>query len=628
MIELKLKNDEYYIYFIGHKSKFSDYLNKIVSIENKRFDIIEKCWVFPKSSLAEIQRKFPSCAAPQEGSAKPIEPVKPKVQLVKKKNPQEIKHNLVINSSIGQKMKLKPYDYQKEAIQFGIDNINVLINYPCGSGKTPIGIGLYLEAIDKGVIKGPGLIVVKASLKTQWLMEVNKFSNLKANIIQTPSDLNDSIKDKLKRRKNKLKSNVLNTKKLSDENVKKLKQEIIDLEATSIEAFNNQFEGYDLLILNYETLRQEDVKKALHKKRFEFIFTDESQYFRNKDSKRSQALYEFNYAKMKIGATATPITKDPSDIFGLFKFIKPDLFKSWKEFSSLYIKYAGYGKIVGFKNLDKLRDKITPYIIIKNNEDIGDQLPDLTVMQRYCNLSTQQLEMTEKILLELEELKEEEFKIRSKITSQVQLMNNQELQKIEAKILALQTFAQEIADSVRLLEESDSEMAKNYICKGNNNKLELLAELVEEIIESEGKVAIFSRFAKMQPIIAERIQKIDKDIKIAYVRGEMSSDQRYDEVYNKFRDKDEYKVLILSDAGAEGLNLSKCQYLIEYDISQSYAIQTQRHGRIKRADSIYKNAFVYQLIANDSWDTIQQKIVEKKEGYDVDIIKYISNSKE
>ena len=66
--------------------------------------------------------------------------------------------------------------------------------------------------------------------------------------------------------------------------------------------------------------------------------------------------------------------------------------------------------------------------------------------------------------------------------------------------------------------------------------------------------------------------------------------------------------------------------MIEYDLAISYAIQTQRQGRLERADSIHKSVFIYQLIANDSWDTIQQKIINKKQLFDNDIIKSLAKN--
>lgn len=69
------------------------------------------------------------------------------------------------------------------------------------------------------------------------------------------------------------------------------------------------------------------------------------------------------------------------------------------------------------------------------------------------------------------------------------------------------------------------------------------------------------------------------------------------------------------------VNLSQCGYLIELDLALSYAVQTQRHGRIERADSVHKTVYVYQLLTEDSYDDIQRKIVDKKENFDAMIIK-------
>jgi hypothetical protein len=63
--------------------------------------------------------------------------------------------------------------------------------------------------------------------------------------------------------------------------------------------------------------------------------------------------------------------------------------------------------------------------------------------------------------------------------------------------------------------------------------------------------------------------------------------------------------------------------MIEMEPAVSYAISTQRQGRIKRADSLFKTAHVIQLICENSWDEIALKIVQKKEKYDASIIKGI-----
>lgn len=58
----------------------------------------------------------------------------------------------------------------------------------------------------------------------------------------------------------------------------------------------------------------------------EFVAADEIQYAKSNTSKRNKALAKFGNAKMTIGATATPVQNNPEDIYGLFKFIQPELF--------------------------------------------------------------------------------------------------------------------------------------------------------------------------------------------------------------------------------------------------------------------------------------------------------------
>lgn len=489
--------------------------------------------------------------------------------------------------NIGNGLKLQPYDYQRQIMKFSLDAENSLIVAPCGSGKTPVGLGIYDEAIKQNKIFGCGLIVVKASLKTQWFMEIKKFTNYRAKIVQT----------------------YLTFKGKKAE-----------------EDFQAQFKDVDLLVLNYETLRDDEVKKALHKIKPDYIFADECHYVKNYKSKRAKCLYEFNYAKIKIGATATPVQRDPRDIFGLFKFINPEIFPTISNFNSTYVKFSGRGIVSGSRNEELLNKKISPFMIVKTKEEISKQLPKLVVTQRYCDLEPKQLAMTENLKAELEELGKKKFFMENKM-SDSELSASEEYQKLDADILARQSFAQELADSEQLLLLSDSKLAKNYITGSKkDNKLELLMDLVEEFVSSGEKLIVFSRYAKMQEVITKKIKSLAEknslfNFEIARVHGSMNEKDRYDEVYTKFQNDDRYKILLMSDAGAEGFNLSKCKYLCEYEPAISYAIQTQRHGRIERADSVFDNVIVYQLISNGSWDEIAQKILSKKEKYDSTIIK-------
>ena len=183
-----------------------------------------------------------------------------------------------------------------------------------------------------------------------------------------------------------------------------------------------------------------------------------------------------------------------------------------------------------------------------------------------------------------------------------------------------QSFAQEITITDELLSYSDSVVAKQYVTGEKSEKIELFLDLVESIISEGDKVCVFSKFRSLQDILIAHLQKRFKNIEVAQVHGGLNSEQRYKQV-QEFSNNSKCNILLASGAANEGLNLSTAKYMIEMEPADSYLVQTQRHGRIERASSIHDTAFVYQLIANNSYDEIALKIVNKKEKYHNEIIK-------
>ena len=538
---------------------------------------------------------------------------------------QEVKDFLSQTGEVGSLLKLPLFPYQKETAAFCLEKGAALIVLPCGTGKTPIGISLFLDARARGLIHGPGLVVVKATLKTQWSKEIEKFSNLRPKILDTEKAACSSVNGKIRRRQKKLEELLLKpTTPSVTKETQLVMNELKQLQVEAQQAFDAQFEDADLYIANYETLRDTAVRRELHKRQLSFVFADECHYIKNASSARAKALCEFANIPMRFGATATPIQKNPEDAFSIMKFIRPTLFPSHSAFCGHYLRYSGYGIVCGSKNEEELRNKLSPFMIVKTKEETASNLPDVVPITRYCTMDPKQVAMTESLLEEINDLKAQQEQLMKKYATPAQAKNDPAIAAINANIVARQTFAQELADSESLLATSDSEMAQNYVTGSKTNaKLDLLVDLLEEIISSGEKACIFSKYKRMQDVITFRLQKEPelKDVKIAYVNGSLSSEQRYEETYTKFRDNKDYKILLMSDAGAEGVNLSKARYLIEYEPADSYLIQTQRRGRIERADSVHDTVFVYQLVAEKSYDEIALKVIAKKERYDAMIIK-------
>lgn len=479
---------------------------------------------------------------------------------------------------IGKGLKYEPYEYQKETVFFGSDKNSALFLLPTGSGKSFIAITLYNELKQSNKITTPGIIVVPASLKYQWVKEVSKFSDLIAHSVDTPSKAGKK--------------------------------------------FDKQFEDCDLLICNYETLKNKAVAEKLKEVNCQFIIGDEIQKINNYKSGIHKAICQFNDLEYRYGMTATPITNNPENVFGIFNFLDPNLFKTHGKFATNYIIYKGYGRVAGVKNVDHLKTQINPYIFMKTEDEISDQLPELIVTPIYCTMPNKTRKINDAIMADLKIAQDAVGRIEKEITNPKLLEKNPEYLQWTAKVMAYQTFAQELADDPRLLGMSESNMANQYNIDGlGSPKLEVLEELVENIIDANETVCIFTKYERMQRLLINELQNKFKDIKIAHINGSMTPEERYEQAYTLFQDNDEYKVLIVTEAGNAGISLSKCKNLIEYDLADSYANQIQRHGRVKRADSISRVSNIYQIILDESYDNIAQRIINKKKNYDLDIIK-------
>ena len=479
---------------------------------------------------------------------------------------------------IGKGLKYEPYEYQKETVFFGSEQESALLLLPTGSGKSFIAITLYSELKLSNKVTNPGIIVVPASLKYQWVKEVSKFSDFRAKAVDTPSKAGKK--------------------------------------------FDKQFEDVDLLICNYETLKNKSVVEKLKSINCEFIICDEVQKINNHKSGIHKAICQFNDLKYRFGMTATPITNNPENVFGIFNFLDKDLFKTHGKFATNYIIYKGYGRVAGTKNTDHLKGKIAPYIFMKTEDEISDQLPELIVTPIYCTMSNKTRKINDEIMKDLKIAQDAVKAIEEKISDPRLLEKNADYKQWTAKVMAYQTFAQELADDPRLLGMSESNMANQYNIEGlDSPKLEVLEELVSNIIDANETVCIFTKYERMQRLLINELQTKFKDVKIAHINGSMTPEERYEQAYTLFQDNDEYKILIVTEAGNAGISLSKCKNLIEYDLADSYANQIQRHGRVKRADSVSRVSNVYQIILDESYDNIAQRIINKKKNYDADIIK-------
>lgn len=82
--------------------------------------------------------------------------------------PPKVDRNFLLNTAL-KNLKMKPYQYQIDGINFALENPYTIIGDEQGLGKTPQGIGV-LAAFER-----PSIVVCPAFLKLNWKSEIEKF---------------------------------------------------------------------------------------------------------------------------------------------------------------------------------------------------------------------------------------------------------------------------------------------------------------------------------------------------------------------------------------------------------------------------------------------------------------------
>lgn len=332
-------------------------------------------------------------------------------------------------------------------------------------------------------------------------------------------------------------------------------------------------------IANYELLLRDLPYMQLHE--WDWVVADECTRLSNHTNKQYKALLKLK-VKNKLPATGTAISNSPLDCYGIFEWIKPGLFGNFFRFSNRYLIKDIFGGVRAFKNMEELAKLIEPYYIRRTKEQVLNELPDKVQMEVPVLLSDVEKSLYNKLRSEL--LFDIEQAEVNKITNLHQIQNG------VVKMMRLR----QVTNHLSLLGD-----------RTESSKMAALHDLLKTF-DKERKVIIFSEFAEMCKIMHKDINNS------AMIIGEVSIDDRK-EIVEKFNTNPETRVLIMSSAGAYGLNLQAADVLIHMDLPWSvgkYAQRSARAHRMGQKNTVYE----YSMIAQDTVDKhILKKLTMKQE---------------
>ncbi len=324
------------------------------------------------------------------------------------------------------------------------------------------------------------------------------------------------------------------------------------------------------------------------------VVFDECQAFKNTKTKTWQTCHFLSdRAQRCYGLTATLLKNNLIEGFGIYKVIHPTVFTSKYRFMEDYCvtrlqQISGSRKkvpiIVGYKNLAAFRAVIDPYFLGRPKHAVSDELPKLITKEVLCELSPA-----------------EDTKYTEALSGVIELGDGEVRDYEEHKAFVALTYCQQIVNSLSLLKFQEGDEIIERIgrevagkIKTLSSKEEALVDLISEELDGE-KVIIYTRFeshvARLQGILA------DAKVKSVRITGKEKDDTRR-AAQEAFQDlKGDTRVIFITAAGSEAINLQAASAMIFYDAPWSWGDYVQTVGRMIRIGSPHQNVVVYHLIS-------------------------------
>ena len=453
--------------------------------------------------------------------------------------------------------KTKPYSYQLDGIEYGLEHDTWLLGDDQGLGKTLQIINI--AAINK--LKGAKhcLIICGINgLKYNWEQEIALHSNEKSWILGT------------RYRKNS--------------------KAYIGTSQDKLDDLNNLPQNCYFIITNIETLRQLAYRKN-NKMIFpivdrintlckigeiDMIVIDEAHKVKNPTSQQGKAFLSLK-SHRRIALSGTFLMNSPLDLFVPLKWTKY-ITSSFYEFKRHYCVLGGFGgtEVLSYKNLEELQQIMSVAMLRRVKTEVLDLPPKIHTIE-YVEMSSKQASIYEEVKTALR-----------KDIDKIKLSNNPMSELIRLR---------QATGWTGILSSTVQESAKI-------NRLE---ELVEDLYKRGEKCIVFSNWSAITDIVKQKLKKYNP----AYITGEVDETIRAKEKDRFQNDKDCYVMIGTIGALGTGFTLTAAQTVIFMDSPWNRALKDQAEDRAHRIGT-KGTVNIITLVTKNTIDESVEEIVYSK----------------
>ena len=327
------------------------------------------------------------------------------------------------------------------------------------------------------------------------------------------------------------------------------------------------------------------------------LITDEATAYKNPKTQIHQVCRHLGDNSDRVWAlTATMIKNHLMEGYGIYQVVIPGLFGMTQQQFMMYYALVRMQPLPGTnrqvpiitgylpQKIQEFKDVIDPYFIGRPKHEVASELPTLTSKTVEVDLTPEQEEKYEGALNGLLEM----------------IKEGEHLAHEVSKLTAI-AYCQEIVGHLGMIGLEDSE----------SPKIDALMEMLIDGDFADDKVIVFSRFEKMVSYTMARLKK--EKIQAVRVTGKENEDQRR-AAMKAFQDpKSDVRVICITTAGSEAINLQTAKALVCMDTPWSAGEFLQLLGRMIRIGSVHDRCYVIHMVARlsgKSKETIDHRIME------------------
>ena len=345
------------------------------------------------------------------------------------------------------------------------------------------------------------------------------------------------------------------------------------------------------IIASIAAARRDPHFDLLSRQQFDLVIVDEAHHLKSRASKNFQVVDGLN-KRFLLLLSATPVQNNLIEIYNLLTLLKPGIFKTEREFRSIYMT-PGKPRVPA--NRDKLQSLMRDAMIRNTRALVDVRLPARHAVTVKVDPSPEEQECYETLNRLLRSLPPD-------WVTQHHLALHHVLESAGSSPRAVRT-------SLGRFIKSDPpgtwrDLLDRYSVLERGAKTETLLLLLER--NPSEKKAVFVRFTETLRLLSDVCRS--RGIPFAVFEGGMSGSEK-DAAIESFRD--DVPLLLSTGSGGEGRNVQFCNTMINFDLPWNPQLIEQRIGRFHRIGQ-KREVFVFNLVMRNTVEEHILRILDEK----------------